>query len=81
MDMTMEERFTNEQLKAWREGYKWPQREAAARLGLTLRGYQDKEAGRRHISRQDMKLIRYIDRDAAKQKATDRCMQNLSFYG
>jgi transcriptional regulator with XRE-family HTH domain len=65
----MEAPYTPDELKAWRTGHKWTQQEAAARLGLTLRGYQDKEAGKRHISRQDMKLIGYINRDAAKKKA------------
>jgi transcriptional regulator with XRE-family HTH domain len=63
----MEERFTHQQLAAWRKAYDWTQEQAAARLGLTLRGYQDKEGGRRHINRRDMKLIGYIDRDETKK--------------
>jgi transcriptional regulator with XRE-family HTH domain len=70
MDITMETPYTPDQLKAWCTGHKWTQQEAAANLGLSLRGYQDKEAGKRHISRQDMKLIGYINRNAAKKKAT-----------
>ena len=66
----METPYTPDQLKAWRAGHKWTQEQAAANLGLSLRGYQDKEAGKRHISRQDMKLIGYINRNAAKKKAT-----------
>jgi transcriptional regulator with XRE-family HTH domain len=66
----MEPPYTKEELKAWRDRHKWTQQEAAANLGLSLRGYQDKEAGKRHISRQDMKLIGYINRNAAKKKAT-----------
>jgi transcriptional regulator with XRE-family HTH domain len=62
--------MTAEELKAWRIAHKWTQEQAAANLGLSLRGYQDKEAGKRHISRQDMKLIRYVDQDEAKKKAT-----------
>lgn len=65
----MQEHFTHEQLAAWRKSYDWTQQEAAACLGLTLRGYQDKEAGKRRINRRDMKLIGYVDRDEAK-KAT-----------
>jgi len=65
----MEPPYTPDQLKTWRAGHKWTQQEAAANLGLSLRGYQDKEAGKRHISRQDMKLIGYINRNAAKKKA------------
>jgi transcriptional regulator with XRE-family HTH domain len=70
MDIVMEPPYTPDQLKAWRADYKWTQQEAAANLGLSLRGYQDKEAGKRHISRQDMKLIGYINRNAVKKRAT-----------
>jgi transcriptional regulator with XRE-family HTH domain len=70
MDTTMEERFTAEQLISWRKGHGWTQQEAAASLGLSYDGYVKKEQGQRHISRQDMKLIRYVDRDEAKKRAT-----------
>jgi transcriptional regulator with XRE-family HTH domain len=63
----METPHTADQLKAWRAGHKWTQQEAAGRLGLSLRGYQDKEAGKRHVSRQDTKLIGYVDKDEAKK--------------
>jgi transcriptional regulator with XRE-family HTH domain len=63
----MENFFNAEQLTTWRKGYGWTQQEAAGRLGLSLRGYQDKEAGKRHISRQDTKLIGYVDKDEAKK--------------
>lgn len=66
----MEKPYTHEQLAAWRSSYDWTQQEAAARLGLSLRGYQDKEAGKRRINKRDMKLIGYIDRDEEKRKAT-----------
>jgi hypothetical protein len=39
-------------------------------LGLSYDGYVKKEQGQRHISRQDMKLIRYVDQEEAKQRAT-----------
>jgi transcriptional regulator with XRE-family HTH domain len=66
----MEKPYTHEQLAAWRNSYDWTQQEAAARLGLSLRGYQDKEAGRRRIGVRDMKLIGYVDRDEAKKVTT-----------
>ena len=65
----MEERFTNEQLATWRKAYGWTRQEAAARLGLSYDGYVKKEQGQSHISRQDMKLIRYVDQDEARKKA------------
>jgi transcriptional regulator with XRE-family HTH domain len=67
-DATMQECFTAEQLIAWRKGYGWTQEYAAGRLGLTVHGYTKKEQGQRHVSRQDMKLIRYVDQDEAKQR-------------
>jgi transcriptional regulator with XRE-family HTH domain len=70
MDIDMEERFTAEQLSAWRKGYGWTQEYAAARLGLTVHGYTKKEYGKRLVTRQDMKLIRYVDQDEAKKKVT-----------
>jgi hypothetical protein len=63
----MKEPFTKEELIAWRKGYDWTQQEAAAHLGLSLDGYAKKEQGQRHVSRQDMKLIGYVDRDEAKK--------------
>jgi hypothetical protein len=64
----MEECFTAEQLTNWRKDYGWTQGYATMMLGLSRRGYQNKENGIRHITRQDMKLSRSIDRDAAKKK-------------
>lgn len=66
----METPYTPDELKARRAGHKWTQQQAAANLGLTWHGYQDKEAGERHASRQDMELIGYVNRDAAQEKAT-----------
>ena len=66
----IEARFTAEQLATWRKGYGWTQEQAAARLGLTIHGYVKKEQDKRHVSRQDMKLIGYVDKDEAKKKAT-----------
>jgi transcriptional regulator with XRE-family HTH domain len=67
MDTVMNKSFTAEQLTAWRTSYGWTQEYAAGRLGLTRRGYQNKENGTRHVSRQDMKLIGYVDKDEAKK--------------
>jgi transcriptional regulator with XRE-family HTH domain len=66
----MEERFTAPQLADWRKSYGWSQEQAAARIGISYNGYVKKEQGKRPITRQDMKLIGYINRDAAKKKAT-----------
>jgi transcriptional regulator with XRE-family HTH domain len=69
-DLTMQKPFTAEQLAAWRKVHGWTQAQAAGLLGLSYDGYVKKEQGQRHISRQDMKLIGYINRDAAKKRAT-----------
>jgi transcriptional regulator with XRE-family HTH domain len=65
----MQEPFTADQLTAWRKTYGWTQQEAAARLGLSYDGYVKKEQDQRRVSRQDMKLIRYIDQEEAKERA------------
>jgi hypothetical protein len=36
----------------------------------SVHGYAKKEQGQRHITRQDVKLIRYVDQEEAKKKAT-----------
>jgi transcriptional regulator with XRE-family HTH domain len=68
MDTPMEERFTPDQLATWRKSYGWSQEQAAARIGLSYNGYIKKEQGKRSLTGQDMKLIRYVDQDEAKTK-------------
>lgn len=36
--------WTGEQLTSWRSAMRWSQQEAAARLGMSRRGYQNLEA-------------------------------------
>jgi DNA-binding XRE family transcriptional regulator len=50
----------------------WTQEKAGRKISLSQRGYQDKEAGRRKITRQEARLIacfRLIERLKAKIKA------------
>ena len=62
------ERFTAQQLTAWRNSYGWDRLYTAQRLGLSLHGYEKKEQGQRHVTVRDMKLIGYVDRDEAKKR-------------
>lgn len=59
--MTMQDTWTPDELRAWRERHKLTQRQAAHALGLTLRGYQLWEAGDRAISRATMLACLYLD--------------------
>jgi hypothetical protein len=70
MEATMEERFTPAQLKDWRKGYGWTQPQAADRIFLSLDDYRKKEQGQCSVSRKDMRIIRSVDQEEAKKKAT-----------
>jgi transcriptional regulator with XRE-family HTH domain len=61
--------MTNTELKAWRSHHGWTQEEAAAKIGISIDGYRQKEQGRRSITKRDIKQIADIDRLTAK-KAT-----------
>jgi DNA-binding XRE family transcriptional regulator len=59
-------------LKALRDRLEWNQAKAARKLGLSKRGYQFKEQGRRKITRQEIRLkayFRLIERLKAKIRA------------
>jgi DNA-binding XRE family transcriptional regulator len=59
-------------LKALRNRYGLTQTRAARKLGLSKRGYQFKEQGRRKITRQEIRLIacfRLIERLKAEIRA------------
>lgn len=45
----------HKQLKEWRKRLGWSQKRAAESFGITLRAYQDREAGRVPIKRETAK--------------------------
>jgi transcriptional regulator with XRE-family HTH domain len=50
--MLLQGSWNSADLVAWRKGMKWTQTEAAEQLGVSLRAYQDREAGKTKITRE-----------------------------
>jgi transcriptional regulator with XRE-family HTH domain len=50
--MLLRASWNSEDLVAWRKGIRWTQTEAAEQLGISLRAYQDREAGKTKIARE-----------------------------
>ncbi|TXH34537.1 MAG: XRE family transcriptional regulator [Rhodospirillaceae bacterium] len=50
--MENQEIWTAEDLVAWRKTLGWTQTKAATELGISLRAYQDREAGKARITRE-----------------------------
>jgi transcriptional regulator with XRE-family HTH domain len=53
--------MTGDDIKAWRKRLKLTQTEAAEALGITLRGYQKREAGDAPIDREAHLACRYLE--------------------